>query len=385
MDKHSNRLKVLFLITKSNWGGAQRYVFDLATNLNSDQYEVVVALGGDGELIPKLAEAGIGTINIPGLTRDISIIQELKAMFAIASIIRKERPDVLHVNSSKAGAIGTLVGRVLKVPRVIFTAHGWAFNEDRSQLQKNVFKILHWVTVFLSHRTIVVSTATKTQMNWPGVQNKMTVIHPGRSITGLKHRFEARGILETKMVDAVANLSEYHTDIWVGTIAELHPVKQLNRAIDSIASLSRTIPTVRYIIIGAGQCKSALQQQVANLGIEQHVFFAGAVHEAARLLPAFDVFVLPSESEAFGYVLLEAGIAHVPVVATNTGGVPDIITNNKTGLLVPVHDTPALTRALQTLLTDTKMREKLADANATVANEFTLENMVEKTTQLYSK
>jgi len=94
MDKHSNRLKVLFLITKSNWGGAQRYVFDLATNLNSDQYEVVVALGGDGELIPKLAEAGIGTINIPGLTRDISIIQELKAMFAIASIIRKERPDV---------------------------------------------------------------------------------------------------------------------------------------------------------------------------------------------------------------------------------------------------------------------------------------------------
>jgi len=385
MDNHSNRLKVLFLITKSNWGGAQRYVFDLATNLNPDQYEVVVALGGDGELIPKLAEAGIETINIAGLTRDISIIQELKAMFAIASIIRKERPDVLHVNSSKAGAIGTLVGRVLKVPRVIFTAHGWAFNEDRSQLQKNVFKILHWVTVFLSHRTIVVSTATKTQMNWPGVQNKMTVIHPGRSITGLKHRFEARGILETKMVDAVANLSEYHTDIWVGTIAELHPVKQLNRAIDSIASLSRTIPTVRYIIIGAGQCKSALQQQVANLGIEQHVFFAGAVHEAARLLPAFDVFVLPSESEAFGYVLLEAGIAHVPVVATNTGGVPDIITNNKTGLLVPVHDTPALTRALQTLLTDTKMREKLADANATVANEFTLENMVEKTTQLYSK
>jgi glycosyltransferase involved in cell wall biosynthesis len=377
------RKKVLFLITKSNWGGAQRYVFDLATNLNPNQYEVVVALGGDGALISKLAEAGIKTINIAGLTRDISLIQELKAMFAIASIVRKERPDVLHVNSSKAGAIGALVGRVLRVPRVIFTAHGWAFNEDRPQLQKNVFKALHWLTVLLSHCTVAVSTVTKTQMNWPGVQNKMTVIHPGRSVTDLKHRFEARGILETKMVDAVANLSEYHADIWVGTIAELHPVKQLNRAIDSIASLSRTIPTVRYIIIGAGQCESALQQQVANLGIEQHVFFAGAVHEAARLLPAFDVFVLPSQSEAFGYVLLEAGIAHVPVVATNTGGITDIITNNETGLLVPVHDTPALTRALQTLLTDTKMRKKLADANAAVVNEFTIENMVEKTTQVY--
>jgi len=377
------RKKVLFLITKSNWGGAQRYVFDLATNLNPHQYEAVVALGGDGELIPKLAEAGIRTINIAELTRNISITQELKAIVTIGSIIRKERPDILHVNSSKAGAIGALVGRVLRVPRVLFTAHGWAFNEDRPQLQKKVFKILHWVTVLLSHRTIVVSTTTKTQMNWFGVQNKMTVIHPGRSITDLKHRLEARGILETKMTDAVANLSEYHTDMWVGTIAELHPVKQLNRAIDSIASLSRTIPTVRYIIIGAGQCEASLQQQVANLGIEQHVFFAGAVHEAARLLPAFDVFVLPSESEAFGYVLLEAGIAHVPVVATNTGGIPDLITNNENGLLVPVHDTPALTLALQTLLTDKKLGEKLANANATVANQFTLKNMVAKTTQLY--
>lgn len=377
------RKKILFLITKSNWGGAQRYVFDLATNLNPDQYEVVVALGGDGELISKLEGAGIRTVIIAGLTRDISIIQELKVVFTIGSIIRNERPDILHVNSSKAGAIGAFVGRVLRVPRVIFTAHGWAFNEDRPQLQKNVFKILHWLTVLLSHCTIVVSTATKTQMNWPKVQHKMVVINPGRSITDLKHRLEAREILETKIVDAVANLSEYHADIWVGTIAELHPVKQLNRAIDSIASLSRTIPTIRYIIIGAGQCKPSLQQQVANLGIEQHVFFTGAVHEAARLLKAFDVFVLPSESEAFGYVLLEAGIAHVPVVATDVGGIPDIITNNETGLLVPVHDTPALTRALQTLVTDTKMCEKLADANVVVANEFTIEKMVEKTTQLY--
>ncbi|MFT7507475.1 MAG: glycosyltransferase involved in cell wall biosynthesis [Acidimicrobiales bacterium] len=381
--KESAKKKVLFLITKSNWGGAQRYVFDLATTLDTEKFEVLVALGEEGELAKKLHEANIPVVSIPGLTRDISLLKELRATLAIAGIIKKEKPDVLHVNSSKAGFLGTCIGRILRVKNIIFTAHGWAFNEDRPKWQQLLFKTVHWMTVMFSHRTIAVSHAIKKQMDWPLVQKKLKVINPGRTITDLKNKQDSRGILETKVINNTANLGDYHADIWIGTIAELHPIKQLHRAINSVASLSRTIPNIRYVIIGDGQLASELQQQVTDIGLEQHVFFTGSLDEASRFLPAFDIFVLPSHSEAYGYVLLEAGIAHVPVIATNIGGIPDIITHEETGLLVPPDNTPLLTEALQTLLTDKNLRIKLADAHYEHAQTRTVEKMTTETTAVY--
>ena len=128
---HTNRKKVLFLITKSNWGGAQRYVYDLVTTLDKSQFDVVVALGGNGILVEMLNHAGIRTIIIQSLARNISIKNELSFARELWNILRIEKPDVFHVNSSKAGGVGTFLGRLSRVPRIIFTAHGWAFNEDR--------------------------------------------------------------------------------------------------------------------------------------------------------------------------------------------------------------------------------------------------------------
>jgi hypothetical protein len=186
------RKKILFLITKSNWGGAQRYVFDLATTLDQDIYEPVVALGGNGELLDKLSVAGIRTISLATLQRDISFTKELSFAKELWRTVRIEKPDVFHVNSSKAGGLGCFIGRVAGINRVIFTAHGWAFNEDRPLWQKFIIKKLHWWTVVLSHHTIAVSSAVAAQMNWPFVQRKMTVIHPGRTITNFAGKLEAR-------------------------------------------------------------------------------------------------------------------------------------------------------------------------------------------------
>ena len=375
--------KILFLITKSNWGGAQRYVYDLATNLPPDQFEVAVALGGDGELVRKLQKANVQTISIPGLQRDISFPKELQAIYAIGKIIRSEKPDVLHINSSKAGILGALLGRILRTPNIIFTAHGWAFNEDRPNWQKTLFKLAHYCTVLWSHKTITVSKELRRQMNWAGIQKKMHVVHLGRAALPLKSKTEARGIIETKVVENEANLSDYHKDLWVGTIAELHPIKRLNRAIDAIAALSRTHEHVRYVIIGDGQLRQTLMQQVRDLGVEKHVFFTGSIHEAGRLLSAFDIFLLPSKSEAFGYVLLEAGLAGLPCVATRVGGIPDIITNEETGLLVLPDNTPEITSALTKLIESKELRNALGVAHAQNARTFTIEKMTEQTIVLY--
>jgi len=181
MGKNTKK-KVLFLITKSNWGGAQRYVYDLATNLDYEKFEPVVALGGDGILADMLENAGIRVITIESLGRDISVKKEWAFACELWKILRTEKPDVFHVNSSKAGGVGTLLGRLLRIHHVIFTAHGWAFNEDRPLWQRLIIKFLHWVTVILSHRTIAVSSAIVKEMNWPAAERKMKIVNPGRTI-----------------------------------------------------------------------------------------------------------------------------------------------------------------------------------------------------------
>ena len=130
--------KILFVITKSNWGGAQRYVYDLATHLPKEEFEVAVAFGGTGEvgasaglLEVRLREAGVRIIFLTTFARDIGILREFSAFFELLRTIRAENPDVLHLNSSKAGGLGALSGRIAGLRRIIFTAHGFAPNELR--------------------------------------------------------------------------------------------------------------------------------------------------------------------------------------------------------------------------------------------------------------
>ena len=108
----SGKQKILYLITKSNWGGAQRYVYDLATNLPKEKFDISVVAGGSGPLIQKLNEAKIRTIVFAQLSRDIRTFDDIKTFFMLISLFRKERPDIIHLNSSKIGGLGSVAGRI---------------------------------------------------------------------------------------------------------------------------------------------------------------------------------------------------------------------------------------------------------------------------------
>lgn len=341
MKVNQSKKKILFLITKSNWGGAQRYVFDLATSLDPNRYEPVVALGGNGKLYEKLQAANIRCISLQAAQRDISITKEIRLGIELWRILRAERPHVLHVNSSKIGGLGCFIGRVARVPRIIFTAHGWAFNENRPGWQKVVIKFLHWFTVLLSHHTIAVSNALITQMDWFGIQHKMTVINPGRTILDFASKIDARRIITTNHPP----LAPHQGDVWIMIIAELHPIKQHKVLFDAMQQVVKEYPNVRLICIGDGQLRTSLSQYITELGLEKHVFLTGSIHEAAKVLKAADVFVLPSQSESYGYVLHEAGLADVPIIASDVGGIRDIV-SNQSGTLVDSGDTAQLKKAI---------------------------------------
>lgn len=372
--------KIIYLITKSNWGGAQRYVYDLATNLDLTKWEPVVALGGDGELTTKLEEAGIRIISLNALQRDISISKELSFANELWQILKVEKPDILHVNSSKAGGVGCLLGRLASVPRVIFSAHGWAFNEDRPWWQRLVVKTLHWVTVLLSHKTIAVSSGMKAQLRWLGAQSKMTVINPGRTITAFLEREDAR----TKITNVCPALLPFQSDPWLMIIAELHPIKQHQIMIKAMQTLTQQHPELRLVCIGDGSEHSALLQSINAASLQDNIFLVGSIHEAALYLKAADLFVLPSRSESYGYVLHEAALAQVPTVASNVGGIPDIIEDSTTGTLVPASDVRGFSEAITNYLTHPERAAQHASAAYAKLQKRTIEHMVTQTTTLYN-
>src|SRR3989344_3452956 len=158
--------KILFVITKSNWGGAQTYVFRLAKSMREAGADVAGGLGGTGlpgaeagMLKKKLAAESIRTLFLKSFARDISILREFHAFGELMRTIQKERPDILHVNSSKAGGLGALAGRLVGVPRVVFTAHGFPHREPRPFFARVLIWILSWLTITFSHKVIAVSVS----------------------------------------------------------------------------------------------------------------------------------------------------------------------------------------------------------------------------------
>lgn len=370
MAEQSPKKKVLLAITKSNWGGAQRYVFDLATHLPKDEFNVVVAHGGNGVMAEKLRAAGIRTIEIPELERDVNTLADISSFKSILRVFRVEKPDVLHLNSSKMGFLGALAGRCAGIPRIVFTAHGWPFNEDRPFLQRTVLRLLAHITVLFAHRTIAVSDAVAYALG-----QRMTVVRNGVAMGTYMQRSEARAALVPQ-----SNVNEF----WFGTIAELHQVKGLSFAIGEFRKHAALYPSARYVIIGEGDERKRLEAQIQASGYADRIHLCGFYADASQYLKAFDAFILPSLSEGLSYSLLEAGAARTPVIATRVGGIPEIIENGKSGVLVPTRDSPALATAMELVQNDAPYRESLASALQTrVTHQFSLEGMVKKTLAQY--
>ncbi len=374
--------KILFVITKSNFGGAQKYVFDLATGLPKDQFDVAVALGGSGILIQKLQAENIRVLPIFSLARDVNPLSDITTFFELWRMFRKEKPDVAHLNSAKAGGVGAISAHLAGVQKIIFTAHGWAFNEERPTWQKLIIKFFSWVTVILSHETIAVSNAVRNNTaGWPFVVSKISVIKNGIKEPSFLLRNEARLHLFAK-----ANIHVPENAFIVGTIAELHKSKGLTYAIEAFTKLMPENPNLYYFILGDGEEKERLETLVGLHNLQGRVFLLGFVDDASRYLKAFDIFLLPSMTEGLALVLLEAGLAGLPVVASRIGGIPEVIEDKNTGLLVPTRDSDAIALANQNLMTDRSLAKRFGEAlRERVLAKFPLSRVLKDTISLYTK
>lgn len=300
--------KVTFVITKSNWGGAQRYVFDLATSLPKDQFEVSVAFGQDGLLAKKLQENAIKIYSIKALERDISLSSDVRSFWELLQLFKRERPDVVHLNSSKAAGIGALAARMAGVKKIVFTSHGWPFLEQRNFIARTLIYLLSWITALLSHTVIVVSNCDlQIAKKMPFVGYKSVRIYNGIR----------KDILESGDTIRRAFTTKAHI---TGTVGEL--TKNKNQA--SLIEQAKNDPTMHIAIVGEGEERLHLEALIQKYNLEDRVKLFGFM-PASEALRGFDTFALPSLKEGLPYVLLEAKAAGLPIVANRVGGVGEIL------------------------------------------------------------
>lgn len=370
---NQGKKKVLYVITKSNWGGAQRYVYDLATNLPRETFETVALAGGTpgttkpGILIEKLTQSNIRTLYLVELVRDLGFL-DWNAFWSIVYAIRAEKPDVLHVNSSKAGGLGALAGRVTGVPNIVFTVHGWPFKQEWHPIQRVWIYLASWLTAILSHRVIVVSKQDETQAKrmW-FVARKIRYVPLGIETPQFLSRDESLRVL------SLANKETKR----IVTIAELTKNKGVKYAIEALARLKKNGMTVSYFIIGDGEERASLQKLAQKLGVSDFVHFLGFIPDASKYLKAFDIFLLPSIKEGMPYILLEAAAAGIPIITTNVVN-SDFIDRSKNVHTIPPEDP----KKTADMLAETLRTSSSANVPQG-SNDFPLLQMLQATIALY--
>ena len=354
----------MLLITLAETGGAQAYVAALAAALTRE-YDVVVAAHGEGFLSDAARGVGARYVPLRHLRRQLDPLHDALALVELLRLFRRERPLVVHVNSSKAGVLGRLAAVAARVPVRFFTVHGWAFKAHSGRAAT----AYRWIDRLMSPLT----TTT-------------ICVADGERDAGLRAR-TCRADRTVVIRNGVPLGTPAHgtgEPVTILSVGRLRAPKDFVTLVRAMAVLEPGSACLR--IAGDGPDRAAVASEVARLGLGGMVELLGTRSDVLELLAGADVFVLSSDSEGLPLSVLEAMAAGLPVVASAVGGVPEAVRGGETGTLVPPRDSAALAQALVRLVADPALRSSLGEAGRRrVEREFSLERFEREHLELYRK
>jgi glycosyltransferase involved in cell wall biosynthesis len=355
-------MKILYLITRSDLGGAQVHLLDLLRSL-PPTVDPVVGVGEAGYFVNAVRELGIPCHIVPGLIQPIAPFRDLRALFGLIGLIRDVRPTLIHAHTSKAGVLGRLAARITGVPSV-FTAHTWCFAEGTSLKWKLAGIPSERLAARCCSAIINVSKANREL----AVSNKipirrLCVVHNGIPDTPFR---------------AIPDRGEVPTIVVVARCCEQKDHSLLLRVVSEIAT------PARVVFVGDGPTRPALEAEAQRLRIGKRVEFLGERKDVAQVLAKAHIFALPTKWEGFPLSILEAMRAGLPVIASDVGGVSEAVVDGVTGFLVPTGDAVGFRDRLAVLLSNPDIRGRMGDAGRrTYEDKFTLDAMMRGTLAVY--
>lgn len=374
-------MKVLRIIARLNVGGPARHVIWLSDGLTKAGYETLLVTGtvpaGEDDMSYVASEAGVTPVIIPEMSRELSL-KDLPTVWKVFQLMRRQRPDIVHTHTAKAGAVGRAAGLIYRWStagahcRVVHTYHGHIFHGYYGRAKTRLFLTIERLLArFATDRIIVVSDQQLNEINGAfrvGRPEQFSVIPLGIDVDKFARWQERRPTLR-------AELGVPDDEILVGIVGRLTEVKNHKMFIEAAARYkagdSNTVPRVRFVVVGDGRLRSALQATVGSLALADDVVFLGTRKDPENFYPALDIVALTSLNEGTPLTLIEAMANARPVIATAVGGVVDLLGSPveqisdgvvlcQRGISVRSGDAESFARGLRLLIDRPSLRAELA-------------------------
>jgi len=377
------KLKIAQVITRMDWGGAPDIVRILCEYLESS-VEIKLIIGPSDHLTEQtrlfLQKFKENVIIVPHLKRDINPLWDLLAFIKLFLIFKKEKFDIVHTHTTKAGFLGRIAGWLAGIPTIIYMPHGHVFYGYFGLLMSKIAITLERFVAYLTSKVMVMTELEKRDLIAFNITtpDKIIVINSGLELENYKE----------VVVDVQSIKDELHIEedvSVIGMIGRLEPVKGPGYLIEAARMVIEQLPRVKFLVVGDGSLRNDLESQCEELGVLNEFIFTGWKEDVHSILSILDILVLPSINEAVGRVLIEAGACGIPVVATHVGGVPEIVRDDQTGILVPPRSPEALAQAIIDLITNEHRRRQMGiAAEDWIDDKFSAYRMVEKVSNSYN-
>lgn len=345
MTSTDSPIRVLRIIARLNIGGPAIHVSLLTSGLNDAVFQSRLVTGvisaSEGDMSDLACRLGVDPIVIPWLGREISPLDDLRALLALIRLIWQERPHIVHTHTAKAGFLGRLAAFVCGVPVIVHTFHGHVFRGYFSPLKTRFFIWLERLAARLSSVILTVSEGLRDDLISFRIApaERIRVIPLGLPLADLTHLDSLRGGFRHELGCSTG------TPL-VGIIGRLVPIKNHELFLTAAQYVLQAMPQVHFVIVGDGERRVELEALAAQMGLSEAVHFTGWRRDLPLIYADLDVVVISSHNEGTPVSLIEAMAAGVPVVSTSVGGVPDVLKGGELGTLVPPGDAEALAEAV---------------------------------------
>lgn len=370
MADKSTPFRLLYAVTAASWGGAPQHVLDLARYMLTRGHPVGIVAAPEARLMREAKALGARFFPNPYFTLSLTPRRDILTVLPILRAIQEFQPDLIHAHSTKAGLAARLAAVLTRRPAV-FTAHGWGFAETRAWWTPHVLRWLERLAARVTERIICVSyfdyeLALRYITEQP---EKLTVIWngiaPGPYLEASKR---------------ARTLGHRRSDPVFISVGRLAPPKDFQ----TLLSALQYLPTGRLLVVGDGPDRPQVEIWVRSAGLNDRVTLLGEREDVPALLTSADIFLLSSRKEGLPRAVIEAMMAGLPIVATNVGGLPELVEHQQTGLLVPPGDPQALAQAVKILIDNPALAKQMGAAGQRKAlSDFTLDRMCERTYQAY--
>lgn len=378
-------MRIVHAIARLNVGGAALSVLEVAANQQRRGHDVVVVAGtipaGEESMEYVADELGVRVHHLPALRREPSPLDDAAATASLRSLLRRQRPDVLHTHTSKAGATGRVAAVLAGGARprtVVHMFHGHVLSGYFSPRRERVFGAIERALAHVTDTVIAVSDE---------VRDDLVRLHvaPPEKIAVVRYGFDLDARVDTRPETRArlrAEIGAGDDAFVVGFVGRLTGIK---RPLDLVRTLAAVEADAILVVLGDGEERASVEALAAQLGQDRRCRFLGYRRDVPGWYGAMDALLLTSANEGTPVAAIEALAAARPVVATDVGGTPTVVDDGETGFLAPVGDTTSLAAHLDRFARDRDLRTRMGETGAARMRErFSLDAMVDNIERVYA-